>query len=89
MRGFIKYTVMGDVLGDDATRADYERFASAVELALQEEFPGAEVVVELSDAVGSSAGSLVTYGAEGDDEELRELARQTIDRVWRSMEWVE
>lgn len=63
-----------DTLGDANTREDNERYAAAVEAAIIEKFPDADVSVEL----GAHSSCYAS------DDDVAEVVKEIKARVWDS-----
>ena len=73
--------IMGDVLGDGATEADYERYAELLERAIRTAYPDAEVEVSLGTA------QTRCYRDDEPDEDLEFAVRAIGEHVFERGEW--
>lgn len=84
--------IMGDVLGDGATAADYERYADLVAQAIMAAYPDASVNVHLDmTLIGSTPLNMETQcyrdDLDGPDEEMAEEVDAICEHVFTSGEW--
>lgn len=76
----INYTATINTMGE-ATDAEAHRYVAALESALSEEFPGADIRVTRNDRISNSQ-------IVASDDIDTELVREVANRVWNAGDWI-